>query len=123
MKPHPDCPDVEAWYRTSYEMAADRNSTLERDAASARSRAAWAEECAIVALRLLKDAGKLKPRTDDERAVVSWAENSPTLHIPGGNRRLAMPMAAQGEHPDDREAYIARATETAQIVLDLGEAA
>lgn len=75
---------------------------------------AWGRECALVALRMLKRAGKLKATTDDERKVLEWAEQDPWLHMPGAQRRLGSPF-------DDE--YAASADASAQAVLFGQEAA
>lgn len=52
-------------------------------------RCVFAEEMVVVALRMLKRAGALKPTTDDERAAVELAGYM--LDVPAGNRRLTHP--------------------------------
>lgn len=83
-----------------------------RDIAEARTQAEFAREMAIVALRMLQRAGKLKPTTDDERAAVQMA--SYMVDTPAANRRLLHP-----NHPD----YVAAATGAALSLFEIEEAA
>lgn len=103
------------WWIQQAEIEHDRAERAEAELARHRGVGAWGRECALVALRMLKRAGKLKATTDDERKVLDWAEQDPCLHQPGANRRLGVPF-------DD--GYAEAADATAQAVLfDYDEAA
>jgi hypothetical protein len=96
------------WWIQQAEIEHDRANRAERELAQHRSVGAWGRECALVALRMLARAGKLKATTDDERKVVEWAQGDPWLHAPGANRRLGSPF-------DDE--YAASADAAARAVL------
>jgi len=80
--------------------------TLRRDLTQAIEVARYARETAAVALRMLQNAGKLRPRTDDERAVLRALEHQ--LSIPAGGRRLIHPLCAD---------YVGKAAEGVRLAL------
>jgi hypothetical protein len=96
------------WWIQQAEIEHDRAERAEAELARHRDVGAWGRECALVSLRMLKRAGKLKAATDDERKVIEWAERDPWLHMPGANRRLGSPFP---------ETYNESADATAQAVL------
>lgn len=96
------------WWIQQAEIEHDRALRAEAELAAHRGVGAWGRECALVALRMLKGAGKLKATTDDERKVLEWAERDPWLHQPGANRRLGQPFDGS---------YAATADASAQAVL------
>lgn len=96
------------WWIQQAEIEHDRANRAERELAQHRGVGAWGRECALVALRMLKRAGKVKATTDDERKVLAWAEQDPWLHMPGANRRLGSPFD---------EEYAVTADAAAQAVL------
>lgn len=82
-------------------------------------RAGWLHEFALVSLRMLRDAGKLKARTDDERALLAWIEQQPRFQGSAPNRRLAWVDVP----PDSREAYAERVAANAQTAFEFGAVA
>lgn len=91
-------------------IADEKVTNAHRMEAQALIEAGYAREMAIVALRMLKRAGQLKPTTDDERAAVELAGTA--LDLPAANRRLMHPMT-----PD----YSQNAVNFGQAVLFAGE--
>jgi hypothetical protein len=96
------------WWVQQAEIERDRAERAMAELARHGGVGSWGRECALVALRMLKRAGKLKAITDDERKVLAWADRDPWLHQPGANRRLGVPFA---------EAYSETAEANAQAVL------
>lgn len=71
-------------------IAGDQVKRARQEVAESARRATYAEELVVVALRMLKRAGKLKPTTDDERAAVELC--SYLIDVPAAQRRLLHPM-------------------------------
>jgi hypothetical protein len=84
--------DPLAWWHNQAVMERARALTAEAEVAQANSARNWSRECAIVALRMLRRAGKVKALTDDEDKVIEWAKRLPELYQPAANRRLGSPF-------------------------------
>jgi hypothetical protein len=95
------------WWIQQAEIERDGRRRAEDMIAKANGTAGWSRECALVALRMLKRAGRLKATTDDERKVIEWAERDPWLHTPGANRRLGSPFTEHYAESADANAQAA----------------
>lgn len=87
------------------DLLVEQMATAMRESAGATSRCVFAEEMVVVALRMLKRAGNLKPTTDDERVAVRLC--SYLIDVPAANRRLLHP-----DQPEYVDAVVALAQET-----------
>lgn len=60
-------------------------------------------EACVVLFRMLQRAGKLKPETDDERAVLKLAQAwlAYPASMPAGSRRIASPFLSGDAYDDD----------------------
>lgn len=112
-----------AWWVQQAEVERSRLDRLQREATQAGQSALWGRECAVVALRMLKRAGKLKAITDDERKVLEWAEQLSDMLQPGAQRRLGSPFDEHYSETADGAAQAVLFNTDSQGSVNLGEAA
>jgi hypothetical protein len=72
------------------ELLVEQLASAMRAEAKAMSVAEYSRLMAVVALRMLHRAGKLKPTTDDERAALKLCEFE--MGLPAANRRIGHPL-------------------------------